>query len=69
MTPSSLDLLNEALIKNPTVRHCNLKAELRDGILVVVGKVRSYYVKQVALHLARQHAPDTYILTTEILVE
>lgn len=69
MTPSTLALLNEELVKNPTVRGFNLKAELRDGVLVVVGKVRSYYVKQVALHLARQHAPDTYILTTEILVE
>lgn len=70
MTPDALVLLNEDLQTNPTIRHYNLKAEFQADRLVVVGKVRSYYQKQVALHLVRKHAPHhVFILTTEIVVE
>lgn len=69
MNDDTLAQFNEELINNPHVRHCKLKAELRDGKLVVIGKVRSYYLKQRALHLAMQWAKDTYVLTTEIVVE
>lgn len=69
LTATTLNRLNEALVGNSIVRDCNLKAELRDGVLVVVGNVKSYYAKQVALQLAMQIAPDVYILTTEIVVE
>lgn len=70
MTPATLAQLNEKLVNDPSVRNCRLKAEFIDGKLVVIGKVRSYYLKQKALHLARQCASaDTYILTTEIVVE
>ena len=70
MDQMTLAKFNEELVSNPTVRNCNLKAELRDGKLAVVGKVKTFYMKQLALHLARKWAPHhTYILTTEIVVE
>ena len=67
MNPAALAQFNEELVRK--VRGCDLRAELRDGQLVVMGKVGSYYNKQIALHLARQWAPDIFILTTEIIVE
>ena len=71
MKLENLASFNDALESHPTIRQFNLKAELRgDDELAVIGKVRSYHQKQIAIQLAMKWAePHIFILTTEIVVD
>ena len=55
-----LEILKSELSKNGTVgQHCKLQLRLEDDAVFIEGVARSYYQKQVILHVVLQHIKHT----------
>ncbi len=61
--------INQELSSNSHVRSCKLVAVIRDGEITVVGKVHSYFQKQIAIHTAQKCLAKTFTLRHEIVVD
>jgi osmotically-inducible protein OsmY len=48
-----LEKLNEAIQKSFCIKHAKIKLDYKDGVVILSGKVDSYYQKQMAQEVVR----------------